>query len=419
MQYKKYDCETYNIYTIKTDKFKSCMLNVVFRDNINNDKIIPSLSFFNYMLTLNNNTYKNRRDLVIREEELYNATFYVSTHRLGESFEMDLGTSFINPYYVTEEDYLDEIIKFTFDMIKNPKAENEEFDVNNFNIAKERILLNIDRIHESGPKFAIKRALQNMDAESITAKYLTKDDIEKITPSNLYKTYQNILKHTYCDIYVVGDLDMDEVASKIKKEVNIKEIKNHELNLYVQNKNRKKALVTKEKDGFVQSNMVVGYNIDDLDSNEKIAFRFFAEIFGGGMNSKLYQNLREKNSLCYGVRPIYYKYDNLCLIHVSFDEKNYDLAVKLIKKSMKEMEDGNITDEEFERAKKSLQFSFKLSKDNINSILDNYIFHNLNEVPLVEDYEEKIKYITKDDVIKLSKKLHLNFIYLLGSEGGK
>ena len=214
-------------------------------------------------------------------------------------------------------------------------------------------------------------------------------------------------------------MDMEDVASKIKEIFNIKMVKNHEFELYIKNKKRKKVKVVKETDEFLQANLVVGYNIDDLNETEKIAVRFFNEIFGGGMNSKLYQNLRVKNSLCYGVRPIYYKYDNLLFVHVSFDESNYDKTVKLIKESMKEMVNGKISEEEFDRAKKSLQFSFKLSKDSIGSILDNYIFNNLGEIPLLEDYENKINDITLEDVVNVSKKFTPNFVYLLGKGDNK
>ena len=419
MQYKKYECDTYNIYTIKTDKFKSCVLNVIFRDNIEDPNILANLSLLKSILVASNKTYNKRRDLIIRCEELYNASFFAATHRLGNSFEFDLGTEFINPYYVKENDYLDEIIKFNFDMIKKPNVTNDEFDLKTFNITKERLMISAERIRESGPKYSIKRAFINMDPDSLSSKYIEKEDYERITPSSLYKTYKNVLKTSICDIYVVGDMNMDEVVSKIKKYFNLKMVKNHKLNLYVENNKRKKIKVTKETDEFVQDNLVVGYNIDKLNEKQKIAFRVFNEIFGGGMNSKLYQNLRVKNSLCYGVRPIYYKYDNLLFVHVSFDEVNYDRIVKLINESMKEMQNGKISEEEFDRAKKSLQFSFKLSKDSINSIMDNYVFYNLGEVPLLEDYENKLSDITLDDVIEVSRKVSQNFVYLLGKEGEK
>lgn len=419
MQYKKFEGSTYNIYTIKTDKFKSCIINVIFRDNIKNKDILANLSMLKSLIVDSSKKYPNRRELSIRCEELYNASFFASVHRLGNSYELNLGTEFINPEFVKEKNYLDEIIKFNFEMILNPNVVNDEFDLKSFNVVKNKLITSTKRIRESGPKYAIKRAFYNMDPDSLSSLYMEESDYERITPSSLYKNYKDIINKSVCDVYVIGNMDMEEVVSKIKEEFNIKMVKNHSFELYTKNKKRKKVKVVKETDEYVQANLVCGYNIDDLNEKEKIAMRFFVEIFGGGMNSKLYQNLRVKNSLCYGVRPIYYKYDNLLFVHVSFDECNYDKAVKLIKESMKDMVSGNITLEEFDRAKKSLQFSFKLSKDNITSILDNYIFNNLGEIPILEDYENKINDITLEDVVNVSKKLTPNFIYLLGKGDNK
>lgn len=416
MQYKKYDCNAYNIYSIKTDKFKSCIINVVFRNNIEDENIIPSLSLLKSVLVENNKNYKTRRELVIKQEELYNASFSAGYQRLGHSYEFDLTLDFINPYYVKEKQYLGDVITYLFDMITNPNVENDEFDLKTFNNVKDRRILALQRIHENPAKYAIKRSLLNMDKDSISAKYIEKEDLDKITPSSLYKTYKQVLNNSLCDIYVVGDLDMDEVVSKIKKVFDLKVIKNHPLELYVQNKKRKKVQIVKEEDHFAQANLIVGYNIDSLNEKEKIAFRVFNEIFGGGMNSKLYQNLRIKNSLCYGVSSLYYKYDNLLLVHLSFDQKNYEKALKLIETSMKEMKEKKITEEEFMQAKKSLQFSFKLSKDSINSIMNNYMFYNLGEVPLVEEYENALMDITLEDVLQIGNKLHQNFVYLLGQK---
>lgn len=419
MQYKKFEGSTYNIYTVKTDKFKSCIINVIFRDNIENPEILANLSMLKSLMVDSSKNYPNRRELSIRCEELYNASFFAAVHRLGNSYELNLGTEFINPEFVKEKDYLDDIIKFNFDMILNPNVTNDEFDLKSFNIVKNKLITATKRVHESGPKYAIKRAFYNMDPDSLSSIYIEEADYEKITPSSLYKAYNEIINKSICDVYVIGNMDMEDVASKIKEIFNIKMVKNHEFELYIKNKKRKKVKVVKETDEFLQANLVVGYNIDDLNETEKIAVRFFNEIFGGGMNSKLYQKLRVKNSLCYGVRPIYYKYDNLLFVHVSFDESNYDKTVKLIKESMKEMVNGKISEEEFDRAKKSLQFSFKLSKDSIGSILDNYIFNNLDEIPLLEDYENKINDITLEDVVNVSKKFTPNFVYLLGKGDNK
>ncbi|MBE6161537.1 MAG: insulinase family protein [Firmicutes bacterium] len=416
MQYKKYECDTYNIYTIKTNRFKSCIISTIFRDNLKDRNVLVDLSMLTNILCQNNKNYKKHRDLVIKTEELYNASFYTSNHRVGNTYELELGTEFINPCYVKEKEYLDDIINFNFDMILNPNVENDEFDLKTFNVVKEKLIISRERLHESGPKYSIKRALQNMDNESISSYYFEKEDIEKVTPTSLYKTYKNIINKSVCDIYVIGDMDMDQVVSKIKNRFNLKMIKNHELDLFIENKKYKKIREFKEQDHFVQANLVYGFNVDTLTNYEKTVFKIFLEILSGGMNSKLYQKLRVENSLCYSLAPVYFKYDKLLFFHVSFDESNYDKVVKLINMTIKEVISGKITEEEFDRAKKSLQFSAKVAKDSINSILDNYIFHNLGEVSLLEDLEKEILDVKLEDVIKIASKITPNFVYLLGKE---
>ena len=416
MQYKKYDCDTYNIYTIKTDKFKSCIISTFFRDNINDRKLITDLAMLMKVMTQTNKSYSKHRDLIIRVEELYGANFFASNDRLGNSYGIEFGVEFINPFYVTEKNYLDEIIDFNYDMIFNPNVTNDEFDLKSFNIEKEKMLVSLERLHENPFKYAIKRAFKNMDSDSISSFYIEKENVEQVTPSSLYKTYKEIINNSICDIYVIGDMDMDEVVSKIKNKINLKMIKNHDLDLYVHNKKSKKVRKFKEYDEYMQANLIYGFNIDELNQKEKIAIRLFNEIACGGMNSKLYKKLRVENSLCYGLSPMYFKYDNLIFLHVSFDEVNYDKVVKLINEGLKEMKSGKITDEEFDRAKKSLQFSVKLSNDSIDSILSNYVIHNLAGIPLLEEYENEIAKITIEDVANVAKKITPNFIYLLGKE---
>ena len=413
MQYKKYEGNSYNIYTIKTDKFKNCVINVLFKDNIDKFEDLASLNILKLVMNDNNKTYNKRRSLSIKKEELYNSYFYTDGYRIGNSFLAKFGIDFIAPEFIKEKEYLDNVIEFYFDMIMNPNVVNDEFDLKTFNIEKEKIIVSLKRIHENATKYSVKRALQTSGIDSVSTKYLEEEDYEKVTPATLYKTYKKIINNSFCEIYIIGNLNMDEVVSKIKKSFNLKMIKNHEFNTYVYNKKSKKVSITKEKDNFIQANLVMGYNVDKLNDKEKIAFTIFREILAGGLNSKLYQKLRNDNSLCYSLSPIYFKYDSLMLIHVSFDEKNYQKCVSLINKTIREMKKGNITNDEFERAVKFLKSSIKLSNDNIDNILSNYIMHNYGEVPLIEEYEQKLLEITLEDVINVVNKLSSNFVYLL------
>ena len=419
MKYKKYDGTSYNIYTVKTDKFKNCVISVIFKDNLKDYSDLASLNMLKLIMRDNNKTYNNHRSLVIKKEELYSASFYTDGYRVGNSFLAEFGIDFISPEFIKEKDYLDEVIKFNFDMIMNPNVTNDEFDLKTFNLKKDDLILSLKRIHENGTKYSVKRALQTSNINTISTKYLEESDYKKITPSSLYKTYKKLINNSFCEIYVVGNLDMDEVVSKIKKNFNLKMIKNHSLETFINNCDAKKTKSVHEKDEFMQAHLVMGYTIPELDTKEKIAFGIYREILAGGMNSKLYKKLRVENSLCYSLAPIYFKYDSLMLIHVSFDEVNYKKCVNLIKSEIKKIKNGEISTEEYERAIQFSKNSLKVAHDNINQILGNYIVYNYGEIPLLDEYENMISEVTIDDVIKVANKLIYNFTYLLSKGDNK
>ena len=104
-------------------------------------------------------------------------------------------------------------------------------------------------------------------------------------------------------------------------------------------------------------------------------------------------------------------------VYVSLDKKNVSLAIKLIKKSMKEMMSGKISKEEFETAKKQLYTSLDIVVDNQNSLMNNYTFHSITGTPLYKDLKEKYELVTIKDLVNLGKKFKINFVYELESKG--
>ena len=141
----------------------------------------------------------------------------------------------------------------------------------------------------------------------------------------------------------------------------------------------------------------------------------FNYIFGNGsLTTKLYKYLREENSLCYNAYSIYQKLDNLLIIFVGIDYQNKKKCVKLINKALKEMVNGIFSEEDILYAKKSLISNVESSMDNPSSLLDNYVFHNVVNTPLLSERKKELNKITKKDILELSKKIKLNTIYMLG-----
>lgn len=420
MNYKKYEMDTYNIYTIKTDKFKNCHLEIVFYDNV--DKNTLGLrNFLVDMLCHSSKNYPKRKDMVIALEELYQSFFYGVSSKVGNMTISTFVYDFIDPSFINDKKYLENVLKFPFEIIENPHVTNDAFDERSFKIVQKRILRDIESIKENPANYAFRESLKKMDDTSVTSLSTlgTKEEVENITPETLYNYYQKFYDNSLCNIYIIGNLDMDKVVKMIEKNFHNHCLKKHSITPYIENKRRFKPLVVSENSNFGQSNLVIGFNLVHLEEKEKMyVLALFDEILcSGGLKSKIYKSLREDNQLCYSVSSVVSKYDNLYLVHVGLEAKDAPLAIKLIKKAVRDMATGKITEEELDFSRKQILNYLQIASDNETSLINNYTFNTITGTPLFKDLKKEINTITKKEIQTIGKKLKLNFIYEL--KGGE
>ena len=420
MTYKEYKNESYNLYTIKTDKFKTCHMEIIFTNKLEKDKI-TEINMLTDIITHSSNKYPKRKYVVEKLEDLYSANFYGVSSRIGNIRNVDFVYNFINPEYA-DKNYLKEVLKFPFEMIFNPNIKNDEFDLRSFKIIRSRILADIESVKESPVRYSLKRALKTMDENHPSSWNMVGDvnDLEKITPSSLVQAYNNLLNNWQCDIYLIGNLNMEKINIMINELFRNNIIKNNKYELFVKVNDSKKIKDVVEYSDFEQASLFLITNTDKLNEYEKdYVMPVFNNIFGtGSLNTKLYQNLREKNSLCYVINCMYQKLDQIAIIYAGIDAKNKQKAVNLVKKSLNEMIDGNFTEDEVLNSIKSIKNSINISLDNPSYLIDNYFFHNIANSPFLSDRINKINDVTKEDVIALAKKLKINTIYMM-APGGK
>lgn len=414
MIYKFHKNGSYNIHTIKTDKFKTIKMEIIFRNNINRDSIAKRTLLFELLME-NSNAYKTKRDLILKQEELYNASCYSVSSRLGNEIISSVSIEFLNPK-LTKENYLASAIKLPFELIFNPNIQDNEFDDDTLETIKNRMKAELASISEDPRRKSLFNALKNMDESSISSINIigSDEEIDAITKSNLYEEYKNVLEHDYVDIFVIGDIDENKIIDLINKYAMFNTIKNHELDLFIDNHTRSKVNKITESIDLAQTQLVYIYNTVNLTEYErKYAMQIYNMILGGGsLETKLYQNLRGKNSLCYNITSIYNKYDNLMFVSTAIDKENINKAKKLIELSVEEML-KNVTEEELNRAISSCIASINLSYDNQGRIIDNYLFNYMAELDSMDERIKNYKNVTLDDVFKVAKKIKLNTIYIL------
>lgn len=416
MVYKNYKMGSFNLHTIKTDRFKNIRMEIHFHNNINPKTIARRTMLFELLLE-SSEFYPTKRDLVLKCEELYNASVYAKTNKVGNVVISSIIMDFLNPTY-TDEDYLSDAISLPFELIFNPDLKDEVFNEEKLNIIKNRSLAEIASLKENPRNYSIHEVLKAMDKSSVSSLNLlgTEDDINQTNTSNIYLEYLNILEHDYVDVFVIGDIDEDKVVDLINKHQHFNTIKNHEIKMYVDNKVKKKK-IKKDKSEYSQTFINYILNINNLTKKETLyTAHLFNHILGGSsLDTRLYSSLRGDNSLCYNIRSIYNKYDKLIIINTSVDPSNTKLACKLIDDAIKTMK--HITEDELKKAKQAIITSINMSLDSPENIISNYLFNVIADLDLPEKRIEEYQSITIKDIENIMNKVNINTIHIL--EGNK
>lgn len=416
MKYQSFDKKSYKIHTIKTDRFKTSRIEVVFRMPITQNNI-GIYSFLAGMLNESSKKYPTRRLLAIKCEDLYKAYYYCSSLKVGNVLNIIFSINFINPDLIDETNYLEDVIGFLFDMILHPNVCNEEFDIDTFNIVKNNIALDIDSIEEDANKKAINNALNFLDENSPSSYSLlgTKEELLNFTPSKLYKAYTNLINNFAVDIFVIGNLNMEKTVALISSIYKNHRINDNNFDYYIDNKIKKKIAMKEETSTFLQTQLIYLFNLVRLNKEEKeVTFQLLNYILGsGGLSSKLYRYIREENSFCYRIGSMFFKYDNLLCVNVALENKNVDATIKYIKKAIKEMQKGQFSDEELSDAKNNMLLALKYNKNNPLSLLAHLEFKVFLGNYDIDERIELVQKITKEDIIALANKIADNSIYVL------
>ena len=413
-----YDMGSYKLHIIPTDKFKTVNISINFKRIIKKEEITLR-NFLNDILLSSNKDYKTIKEMEIKSEDLYNIRVYGNTSKSGRYGLISINGSFLNEKY-TEKDMNNQSLSFIMDLLFNPNVSNNAFDKKSFEIVYNSLNEEIEEFIEEPRAYSEIRCLEEVD-NTIPFSFRGCgyiEDLKKITPENLYEYYKSVIQSDLIDIFIIGEVDVEKIKELISSKFIVNTKKKESETHYIDfDSYRKRAKTIKESKDYNQSKLVLAAKVMNLsDFERQYALRLYTYILGGAPDSKLFQTVREKNSLCYYINCSPKMVSSLITISCGINKEDYKKCVKLIKKEMKNMLDGNITDEELVKAKIAYISSFKELYDNPFAVIRNYLSHVQIGTDLMEESIENIKKVTKEMIINVAHNIHLDTIYLL--EGG-
>lgn len=414
MNYEMIDMGAYNLHIIKTKKFKTITVEVNFREKMSKDSITIRNLLKSVLLSTNKN-FQNERELIKETENLYDLKLISSNTRIGNYSNLAFKIRFLNEKY-TEKSMNEYSINFLLDVIFNPDIENNSFKKEIVNKCKLKLEKSIKSLPDNKLKYALFKLLETtVDKPYSYNSYGYLEDLEKINTKNLYEYYQKVINNNYIDVFVVGDVNTDDIKEIFKnnfKANTFKKVQNDLLISELKPRQRIKKVV--EKDTVNQTQLTLLCSLNDLTTFErKYTLLVYGELLGGSSNSMLFDTVREKNSYAYYINASAKAYDNILMIYSGIEPGNSDNVLKLIKKTLQNISKGKFDDKQLESAKETIISSIKASMDSPAGIINTYYAKVLVDSLLFKERIENISKITKEDIMELSKKINLNTLFLL------
>lgn len=412
-----------NIYKINSEKFKSIYFSINFTMPVNKRQISEN-ALLSAVLGKSNKKFKTQKEIQMYLYSLYGANFDIGIERFGDLYNIEFRGECINKKYLPNNtDVVNEVLEFLYDAIYNPNVLNGAFDEEVVEREKDFILNKIREVKDDKLRYGIRKMEELMckDEPFSTYVYGDEEDIYKITSSDLYKRYNEVISNSCITFIISGNLlGYEDIEEKVNNIFNNKLVSklNYKDLIYNQKLNHNQEVV-EESQQTTQSVLSYGLRINNSNSNDFYKLSVYNALLGGTPSSKLFQNFREKESLAYTVRSRYYRFKDIIIIYAGIQKENYEKAKLVLENEINKIKDGEISDEEFEASKKSIISDLKEWNDSkiaLSKMFISNLFSLKNDSLTLEQMVDKFEKVTKQDIIDIASKITIEKIYFLGGE---
>ena len=409
------------IHQIKTKNFKTNLYAVFLATPLKRENVTKN-ALLTAVLRRGTQNIPSQNEISKQLEEMYGASFDCGVEKTGDNHIMKFYLESLGEEFLPEKEELTQkCFNILLDIIFNPLIENNGFKAEYLEGEKQNLKQIIESKIDNKAKYALDRAREEMFKGQPYGlyKYGYVEDLDKITPQNLYEYYKQLIKECKIDIFYSGMLGKHKIEDLLAKNEQLQKIAAREPKYIVNNEKTEKIEVTEERKveehmDVGQGKLVIGLTVNATEKDTRFATSVYNAILGGGANSKLFQNVREKESLAYTANSNYVRQKDTIFIRCGIEIANYDKAYNTIKKQLEDMKKGNFSEEDIENAKKLIIESVQSIPSEQDTEITYYYGQELADTfTTIEEYIQKIQNIDKNQIMNIANKTVINTIYFL------
>src|SRR6185437_5268413 len=301
---------------------------------------------------------------------------------------------------------LDEHVPIAFDvladMVLNPLFREEDID-------KEKgVILEELKMEVDNPEYLLHEIFSsNFWKDHPIGKPIlgTKDTVRNFHSELLHDYYRRVYQPHNILITAAGNLKHDSFVELVRQQFEGLSLPG---NAYTDRKPVEHArLVFRNKASLEQTHLYLGVPSYPLPHEARFACYVLNTVLGGGMSSRLFQNIREKQGLAYAVFSELSMYkDTGCLaIYAGTAAESAQKVVDLIVRELHILKDELVPAEELRRAKDHLKGSFMLGLESTSSRMGNLARQEMYHKRFftLDEMVESIERITAEEVQRIAR----------------
>lgn len=359
--------------------------------------------------------YPDLRSITLRLDDLYGASVSALVRRIGDYQTTGLFCAFMEDRFALEGDrILAPMMELLGQLLLDPVTENGVFSEDFIRSEKKNLISTIESERNDKRAYAAGQLMRTMCRnDSFGVPRLgDKEGVEAIAADSLYAHYRKILRESPVELFYVGSAAAETVAELLRplfaggqREALPAQTPFHTC----------EGIHSSEEMDVTQAKLCMGFITPITNkSPEFAAMQVFNVLYGAGMTSKLFMNVRERLSLCYAIGSGYHGSKGILTVSAGIDTDKEALTRQEILAQLEACRSGDFTAQELEASKEAILSSIRSVHDSPGAIESYYSTSALSGARLtLQEYRAAVEATTAEEVARAARSVSLHSSFIL------
>lgn len=358
--------------------------------------------------------YPDMTSLACRLAELYGAGLGAKVDKLGQNQVLSVAVTGIDDHFTLDgEAMLCECAQLLCRLVLEPYLEDGLFSREDLETEKQTLSDLIQAKINDKRRYAILRATELLLQEQGLDPLGTLEQVSALTPQSVTEGYRQVLERGEIHLFFVGCGDPSPAREVFRQALSgLKRTPEQPalLRRYQSGENRR---VVEHMD-VTQSKLVLCLSSGLGQEEEPFAAQMAAVVLGGTPSSKLFLNVRERLSLCYYCSCQLAMPSGILLVSSGVEPQNVAAAHDEILRQLSLLQQGELTRQELDQAKKAVLNSYRTVGDSLMALEGYYMQRILN--PVIRSPKEEAELlgqVTEEQIIRAAQRIVPQLCYTL------